>query len=266
MRRRGPRWILSVRPAVLADLLKKLLRVRRVEVATETGVFWIDPVTMFGQLLLDGGMYEPLVVSALRSRLGKGSVFIDVGANEGYFTVLAARLVGDEGRVVAVEPQARMQNVILRNLELNQVRNVVLLRLALAGRSGDLRLFTTPGVNTGATGVLPATRYSLRAEHVTGQRLADVWPALGIETCDLMKVDVEGFESDVIDGARPLLERGVIRALIVEFHQRPLSAMGSSREQVETKLEQLGYERADVVGDHTTLYVHRSGAATKAAR
>src|SRR5918993_624309 len=72
-----------------------------------------------------GQPYEPGSAEALRNSLTPGAVFVDVGANIGYFTVLAARMVGDAGRVVAFEPHPEALRVLRAALDVNQVSHVV---------------------------------------------------------------------------------------------------------------------------------------------
>ena len=99
---------MRVRPAFLAAWLKTLLRVRRKPVGTKEGIFWIDPVSQFAVNLVAGHGYEPEMGETLRRYLRPGSTFVDIGANEGFFTVQAAKIVGNSGRVLAVEPQGRL--------------------------------------------------------------------------------------------------------------------------------------------------------------
>src|SRR4051795_13108866 len=93
-----------IRPALLASYLKRLLRIKRVVVRTGAGAFFVDPISHLGAQLIDTGEYEPDMMATLEKHLSAGGVFVDVGANEGYFSVEAGRIVGPSGRVVAVEP------------------------------------------------------------------------------------------------------------------------------------------------------------------
>ena len=98
--------LLKIRPAPLASMLKRILRVRRTVIETPLGQFWIDPVSNLGRALSQEGVYEPGMQQTLSRFLKTGGVFIDLGANEGYFAVLAAKAVGADGRVC----QRRRQN------------------------------------------------------------------------------------------------------------------------------------------------------------
>jgi hypothetical protein len=73
-------------------------------VSTSNGTFFINPVSNFGAAILNGE-YEPEMKRILNRYLPDGGTFIDLGANEGYFSVLASRMVGSKGRVVAILPQ-----------------------------------------------------------------------------------------------------------------------------------------------------------------
>src|SRR5580704_7841694 len=108
-------FVLKIRPASLASAVARVCGLdKRTLVQTENGAFYISPVTWFGSELLQG-KYEPQTTAILRQFLYPGAAFLDMGANEGYFSVVASRLVGEHGAVVAIEPQSRLQEVIKAN-------------------------------------------------------------------------------------------------------------------------------------------------------
>src|SRR5258708_5878695 len=114
----------KTRPAALATHLKRLLGIKRTVVRTARGSFFVDPVSHLGEFLIREGEYEPDMTATLRRHLQPGSVFADVGANEGYFSVLGGQIVGPAGRVIAIEPQARLRAVVEENIRLNGLQNV----------------------------------------------------------------------------------------------------------------------------------------------
>jgi 23S rRNA U2552 (ribose-2'-O)-methylase RlmE/FtsJ len=99
-------WILKVRPAFIASFLKRLLRVKRCVVKTINGNFFVDQLSNFGQGILSQTGYEPDLVDALKKILREGDVFLDIGANEGFFSIIASKLVGKTGKVISIEPQS----------------------------------------------------------------------------------------------------------------------------------------------------------------
>src|SRR6266513_5935636 len=144
------RLLLLIRPAQLADLAKKLCQIDRVEVQALSGArFWIDPVSIFGLSMLKNREFEKPLTMAVTTLLRLGDSFVDVGANEGYFSVLAARTIGPHGRVLAIEPQSRLRDVLERNIAANSLANVDLLSVSVADKEGETLLYLRPSTNTG---------------------------------------------------------------------------------------------------------------------
>jgi FkbM family methyltransferase len=237
------RLLMRVRPAPLASFIKRLLRIRRVEVRTDQGTFWVDPASNAGLELGRTGAYDPVTLSAVERLVRPGSTFIDVGANEGYFTVVASRLVGPLGRVLAVEPQARLEAVLARNLALNRCTNVAVIHAAISDRSGTALLHLTPDVNNAASGLAAPTRYGLETQPTVLMTLADLL-ARAPGDPPVVKMDIESFEHEAIHGGAALFRAGAVRALILELHAGMLRRRGLDPEAVPRLLRACGYEQA----------------------
>jgi len=254
-----PHWLLRVRPAFVAVWLKKWLRVARRDVATAYGSFHIDPVSQFGSTLVSSEGYEPEMRHTLERFLRPGSVFLDVGANEGFFSVLASRLVGPHGRVVAVEPQQRLAPVIRRNLELNDCANVSVFSYAISDRRGEAELHLAPDTNTGSTALYQSTRYRLPRVTVPVTTLEDFAARAELARIDFAKMDIEGFEYEAILGSPRLFESGQIAALALELHPGPIAHRGLDPAAIARFLSRCGYALA--ADAPTAVWVHR-GAGT----
>ena len=160
--------------------------------------------------LFIGGCSEPNAFFFLNQILGQGMVFIDVGANDGLFSLFASQRVGDEGMVWAFEPSDREFTRLEQNLTLNQLRNVRPFRIALADHSGDGNLaiagFEHEGQNT--LGDFVHRRVELiRTERVSLRALDDLVGQENLLKVDVIKLDVEGAEQRVLEGARGVLSR-----------------------------------------------------------
>jgi FkbM family methyltransferase len=226
----------------LAAVLKAICPVAREPVLAEGASWLVDPASNFGDRLLREGTYEPGLLSAIRAVLRPGDTFIDVGANEGWFSILAARQVGPQGRVIAVEPQARLTPVIEAHIRRNGLGNVTLLSSAFGATASVAELALTPSTNSGATSLLRTRRQRwARRQSVAVHRLDTVAAMYGLTTIRCVKIDVEGFERDVLDGAGAWLDSGRIDYLLLETHPEALAARGDSREAIERWLRALGY-------------------------
>jgi FkbM family methyltransferase len=166
--------------------------------------------------------YEPATVRYLQTHLAEGDVFVDVGANSGYFTLIAAGLVGPRGRVVAFEPNPAVRE----RLELNVARNgfqdrADIATCALSDQTAvDVPLFVPEhdGFATLVPTLAPAASYvsSAGAIRIRTCPFDDWLAATAIDTVALMKIDVEGAEAQVLAGMRASLAAGRIRRLVLE--------------------------------------------------
>jgi FkbM family methyltransferase len=238
------RTLLSIRPAFIADWLKRLAGIKRQEIRTEQGRFFIDPVTQFGNILRLEGVYEPGMVQTLEAFLKLGEVFLDVGANEGYFSVIAARLVGSDGRVIAVEPQSRLIPVIRKNAELNK-SNIEIHAGAISDKEGEANLLLTPSINSGASSFTRPTKYQLASQQVGITTLTNIIKTKNVGEIALMKMDIEGHEYEAILGSPAVFKDGLIRAIALELHPRALSRHGHSVDEITSFLIRSGYKRSE---------------------
>jgi FkbM family methyltransferase len=246
------RVLRRVRPAGLGSWMGTLCGLtERRPFPTRYGQFSISPMSMFGGLLLQTGEYEPQMIAVLRKYLNPGGVFVDLGANEGYFSVIASGLVGSGGRVIAIEPQSRLQAVIHTNLRLNSCTNVELEQIVLSGVNGELDLTLTPQTNTGGSSLWPSRqklRGVLSKERVRSRTLGSFLAFAGIAGCDLMKVDIEGAEWEVFMNAGDVLHSGAIRRFVLEIHNPLLEARGLRGIDLHEFILSCGYSLDDSLG------------------
>lgn len=193
------------------------------------------------------GTNELPVQRALAQHLRAGDVFYDVGANVGFFTVLAARLVTESGHVYAFEPVPRNAALIRRNVRLNGLTNVTVVEQAVAraSGSGELRLARYAGGAALATVAPPPDTAGVIT--VTLTSLDDVIRRAGYRAPRLVKIDVEGAEAEVLDGMSWTMRE--IRPLIVcEIDDEQPAAFRHKRVACEAILRAAGY-RTTVLED-----------------
>lgn len=155
------------------------------------------------QSILNTKVYEPHVTAFMHRRLQRGMHMIDVGANIGYFAILAATLVGPEGSVTAFEPNSENARLVLLDIEINQLKNVRLLPVALSNVTGGAYFSPYLGSNGGFLRSTFDTLQNPQCIVVSTYRLQE----LVSDRIDFMKIDVEGAEGMVVDGGLSLIER-----------------------------------------------------------
>jgi FkbM family methyltransferase len=179
-----------------------------------------DDAAVAPHLAMDG-FWEAWNSVALARHVRPGWRVVDVGANHGYFTLLLAALVGPEGRVFALEPNPRLFDLLGRTIRVNGFDDrVALLPYAASATSGHAELHVPRGFS-GDGSLVVRRGADLTACRVEQRRLDDVIDA----PVDFLKIDAEGADYDVLDGAVGLLPADQRVAVLLEhfapFHDRP---------------------------------------------
>jgi FkbM family methyltransferase len=170
----------------------------------------------------------------------QGDTVLDIGANIGMVTIALSSLVGKTGKVHSFEPNPELQKVLEKTLEYNQITNVHIHPVALGAEQGSLEL-RIPKDNKGAASLI-------RNRDLTECEVIDV-PILplskivsqeNIKSIRLIKIDVEGFEAEVLKGASQILKTIRPEAILFELNE---SFVGLPREQPVFKiLSEMDYE------------------------
>ena len=165
------------------------------------------------------GLWEPDISHCISRYLSDGDVFVDVGANLGYYSLLASKIVGRTGAVVAIEASPRIFARLQGNLAANRAANVRAVNVAVSAGVGSVTIYSGPAQNSGATSVLKKWRNG-EAEAVVG-----ALPLNRILTEDeckrvaLIKIDVEGAEAPILSQFLSSIEcYSPDTAIIVEFN------------------------------------------------
>jgi FkbM family methyltransferase len=193
---------------------------------------------------------EP-VIKLVNEIVTPGMTVVDVGANHGQFTVIAAQLTGEEGRVHSFEPAARSFARLSENVNQSETvkRRVRLNESAVSDQPGVATLYEfPPGFSAwnslGAHAMDAGGRYvePSHTSQVPVTTLDEYCREQGIELIDLLKVDVEGFEVEVLRGCKALLGERRIRKVIFEISLEPLKASGRTANDVLGSIAAMGFD------------------------
>ena len=189
------------------------------------------------QAIYRWGSWEYEVTKCFNALVKPGMTVVDVGANLGYYTLLAARRVGPSGRVIAFEPIPEARRRLEENLALNGYRNVTISPVALFSRDTPMVL----GRPFEDSRLLPETRHPSDGDlEVTCARFDAIRQDVGIGAVDVVKMDVEGAEMDVLLGMTETLSRSR-PSLLLEVHASALTGFGHTAAHVTGWLQDLGY-------------------------
>ncbi len=252
----NPDHITQLRRALWEYFRKKQLQERiKLNLLTDLQLFLYLGNDISSQLFI-AGCYEPNEVYFLSQIVAPGMTFLDVGANDGIYSLFASNYVGPDGSVYSFEPSQREFNRLLDNIALNQISNIKALKLALSDFDGTATLKVAndehAGQNTLGEYVYAGVHCS-DVEPIAVKRLDDLVDELGIQRVDVIKLDIEGAEFSALKGAQETLKR-FKPLLILELSDEALKHQGSSAIQLLNLLEQLEYE-IFTIGNFTGLPV-----------
>ncbi|HEV7485657.1 MAG TPA: FkbM family methyltransferase [Thermoanaerobaculia bacterium] len=190
------------------------------------------------------GTYERHMQRLFREHIRPGATVFDVGANAGFFTLLASKLAGDSGRVYAFEPLPRNLDFLERHIRLNELANVHVEALAIAATSGEAHFRIAQHASMGGL----AEEGDLRVITASLDNLI----ASGRATRpDFIKMDIEGAESDALRGANELLAGGPLTIALSTHGWQQHETCQATLADAGFKLELLRDGAAD--GDYLIL-------------
>jgi FkbM family methyltransferase len=161
-----------------------------------------------------GGIYEPEVSLYIMKNLKLGETFMDIGANNGYYTILAAELVGPTGKVISIEPNPDAFQRLLHNIEINNLKNIIPLNIALSDKDGKATLYLNDGSENGVASLIKGEQSKPFFE-VELKRFDDLFED---EKINIIKMDVEGSEINIIRTAENYIESHKGIKIIMEWN------------------------------------------------
>lgn len=175
------------------------------------------------------GNHEPMVAEALRRTLPDGGVFIDVGANAGFTSMLAARIVGSGGTVVALDPQAECAAAVRAHAALNGFGHVHVVEAAAAEAGGEAEIIVVKDSLWTRLASVGEHELEQRRDVVRTVALDDLVSSGEAPAPDVVKIDVEGAELEVLAGMKELL-RTRRPIVICEMHGKNAAFAAAMRE------------------------------------
>lgn len=213
------------------------------------------------RLIFATDIYESNIAKFVTRTLEEGNVFVDIGANVGYYTLLASKEVGVSGRVLACEPERENFKLLQENVQLNKYSSVTCVPFALGPTDGEVTLYINP-LNRGGNSINSFSEYKtgshvvsrtdalekygreMLTQKVRMRSVDSLCTEFNLTEVHIMKIDVEGFEASVIEGAHRTLQKHVVQYLLCETGPE-------TRKTVLNALFSYGYTPNRILSDGT---------------
>lgn len=189
------------------------------------------------------GSYEKKTTEVFLSLLKKNQVVFDIGANAGYYTILASKGVGSNGQVYSFEPDPGSSELVERNVLLNNCKNVKLIKKALSEKSGT-SYFKSEKFNKGDSSL--ASEGGIKVQTTT---LDDFITESKIEKADLIIMDIEGAEILALRGGKEFLSGLINSSLIIEYNPSSLEKLGFGSDELTQQIQNLGYKIIGIINE-----------------
>ncbi len=193
-----------------------------------------DPLTWIGAKIIYTGNYEPALKKVFRSVIQKGDYVLDVGANIGFHTLYFAELVGATGQVRAFEPVPKNFKALEANIRLNNFNHIKAQKMALSNKEEQLYIQADENSENPGTFNL----FELNGDTLIHCYRGD--EIIGTERVDFIKIDVEGYESFVIDGLLETIKKNRPR-IIFEYDKHYHQKTGLPEDYIFSLLQGLDY-------------------------
>ena len=205
------------------------------------GAWWMAESSALDEQVIRGG-FERAELHLVEKMLKPGMTVLDVGAHHGLYTLLAAKRVGAQGRVIAFEPSSRERKRLRKHLWVNRCSNVRIAGCALGESAGEADFFLVEGLHDWCNSLRPPdVEERTSTVRIGVRRLDDVLERLGINKVDFVKLDVEGAELGVLRGAERLLKGAARPAILVEVQDLRTRPWGYRAREIVQWLAATGY-------------------------
>jgi FkbM family methyltransferase len=175
----------------------------------------VDPNDLIGRTVFVNGLWEAPIATHFANHIQPGDYVLDIGANLGQFSLLAAVRAGATGKVFAVEASPVMASRLRQNISLNGFRNVEVIEAAAWNTAGTLLLTSGQPGNRGMAKVV-GEGVTEQVTPVRAVRLEDVLAGLGCPRVDVVKIDIEGAELKALQGLSHIIEHSWPRQIYCE--------------------------------------------------
>ena len=200
----------------------------------------LNPMEHIQQQLFWYGYYEKELGDLLKKAIKPGDVFLDLGANIGYFSLLVAKNLPSV-KVISFEPVLGLFEKMNDNISLNNIKNISTVSAAVGEISGERELFVSAPDNLGMSSFHQPENYSGKKERVKVVNIDDWFKTSGLSKIDVIKLDIEGSEFDVLKGMKKVLQKQK-PILIVEVNPVTLSMFNLKPSDICDYLKQLNFE------------------------
>jgi FkbM family methyltransferase len=204
--------------------------------------FEVPSNTIFSWHLSKYNTYETNYFEFLMSRfrLNQGGIFIDIGANFGWYSLIFSKFSGSTGKTISFEPDQKNFDLLTKNIKLNSAVGIDQLRIAIGEFNSEMILRLGPNTNPGMHSLVNLPQVSKDNADVVQVRRLDELIANYKGHIEILKIDIEGFEVSALISARETLKR--CKVLLIEYSPNFIEKSGYKKFQFFELIQEAGFD------------------------
>ncbi|MFA6554486.1 MAG: FkbM family methyltransferase [Candidatus Paceibacterota bacterium] len=228
----------SLVPILKTILNKIILSKIPPQINIQEGTIILDQtdVAVSGTLAL--GSFEDTEIELFRKSLKNGFTVVDIGANIGYYTIIASGHIGSNGKIFAYEPENRNYSFLQKNIEVNRLTNVKAQKIGLSDKKGSNTLYLDPNNKGHHSLVYDKDKPGLTIELDT---LDNSLKQFGSPKIDIIKIDIEGAEFLALEGMRETIQKSPNLIIFTEVYPKAMARLGGNAQRYLENLAGLGF-------------------------
>ena len=238
------RWLVKFSNTKLGTLFIKFLKSQKKPVDIGNGLKMYFDYTnpRLSHIVYDDDIEEGKSKQAFLDLIDDGDIVIDVGANIGEYSLIAAQKVKQNGKVISIEPLKETAQTLTKNFQLNNFTNYEVITKVIGNENKKVNLYKQ--MAGGTMGFVDSTLIGRKFEKVDEVEMTTIDEILStrnIENVKIMKIDIEGYEFELLKGAKNSLQNKKIENMMIEVHINYLKEKGISEKQFYDYLTKQGY-------------------------
>jgi FkbM family methyltransferase len=252
------RWLVKFSNSKLSTPFIKFLKSQKTPVDIGNGVKMYFDYTnpRLSHIVYDVDIEEAASKQAFLDLIDDGDIVIDVGANIGEYSLIAAQKVKQNGKVISIEPLKSTAQTLTQNFQLNNFTNFEVISKVIGNENKKVNLYKQ--LAGGTMGFVDSTligRKFEKTDEVEMTTIDEILSTRNIENVKVMKIDIEGYEFELLKGAKNSLKNKKITNMIIEVHINYLKEKGISEKEFYDYLNQQGYV-VDIVQETSSNRSH----------
>lgn len=217
---------------------------------------YLDITNPYTWDLINGNEHEDNVKQTFVDNIHEGNTVIDVGANIGEFSLIASKIIGKKGKIISIDPLNQAIIWLNKNYILNNSSNYEILEKAVGDKTGTMTLYKKNEVSE--MGLLDpdiVDQTLLPSGEITVDTIDNIISSRNIDNVEMLKIDVEGFEYEVLCGCKNSFKEKKIKKIICEIHSSYLRKKNMDENVIYSMLKKNGFSIKNIDVDEDRSHI-----------